>query len=145
MKLSLAATLRHAVLIFLIGLSLFPIYFILVIAIGLLARRAIADKRDAVILNIGATYSWTGGPGTAHSAAASDTVSACCRPSVRGATPQKMNETTIMTPAAIAPASQVTLTLVKTTLGAVSSLVRAMVEVVTARVTAVAHSSAAAT
>lgn len=35
-----------------------------------LARRAIADGRDAAILNIGATYSWTGGPGTAHSAAA---------------------------------------------------------------------------
>jgi NAD(P)-dependent dehydrogenase (short-subunit alcohol dehydrogenase family) len=35
-----------------------------------LARRAMADEREAVILNIGATYSWTGGPGTAHSAAA---------------------------------------------------------------------------
>ncbi|MCU1346201.1 MAG: oxidoreductase [Acidimicrobiia bacterium] len=35
-----------------------------------LARRAIAAERGAVILNIGATYSWTGGPGTAHSAAA---------------------------------------------------------------------------
>jgi NAD(P)-dependent dehydrogenase (short-subunit alcohol dehydrogenase family) len=35
-----------------------------------LARRAIAAGREAVILNIGATYSWTGGPSTAHSAAA---------------------------------------------------------------------------
>ena len=35
-----------------------------------LARRAIASGREAAILNIGATYSWTGGPGTAHSAAA---------------------------------------------------------------------------
>lgn len=35
-----------------------------------LARRAIDGGRPAVILNIGATYSWTGGPGTAHSAAA---------------------------------------------------------------------------
>jgi NAD(P)-dependent dehydrogenase (short-subunit alcohol dehydrogenase family) len=35
-----------------------------------LARRAIAGGRPASILNIGATYSWTGGPGTAHSAAA---------------------------------------------------------------------------
>ena len=35
-----------------------------------LARRAIALGREAAILNIGATYSWTGGPGTAHSAAA---------------------------------------------------------------------------
>lgn len=35
-----------------------------------LARRCIADDRDGVILNIGATYSWTGGPATAHSAAA---------------------------------------------------------------------------
>ena len=35
-----------------------------------LARRAIDDGRDAAILNIGATYAWTGGPGTAHSAAA---------------------------------------------------------------------------
>lgn len=35
-----------------------------------LARRAIEADRPAVILNIGATYSWTGGPGTAHSAAA---------------------------------------------------------------------------
>jgi NAD(P)-dependent dehydrogenase (short-subunit alcohol dehydrogenase family) len=35
-----------------------------------LARRAIASGHEAAILNIGATYSWTGGPGTAHSAAA---------------------------------------------------------------------------
>jgi NAD(P)-dependent dehydrogenase (short-subunit alcohol dehydrogenase family) len=35
-----------------------------------LARRAIAAGRPAAILNIGATYSWTGGPTTAHSAAA---------------------------------------------------------------------------
>jgi NAD(P)-dependent dehydrogenase (short-subunit alcohol dehydrogenase family) len=35
-----------------------------------LARRAIAASRPAAILNIGATYSWTGGPSTAHSAAA---------------------------------------------------------------------------
>ncbi|HVW42416.1 MAG TPA: SDR family oxidoreductase [Amycolatopsis sp.] len=35
-----------------------------------LARRAIARDSGAAILNIGATYSWTGGPGTAHSAAA---------------------------------------------------------------------------
>jgi NAD(P)-dependent dehydrogenase (short-subunit alcohol dehydrogenase family) len=35
-----------------------------------LARRCIRDGRDGVILNIGATYAWTGGPGTAHSAAA---------------------------------------------------------------------------
>jgi NAD(P)-dependent dehydrogenase (short-subunit alcohol dehydrogenase family) len=35
-----------------------------------LARRLIARKRPGVILNIGATYAWTGGPGTAHSAAA---------------------------------------------------------------------------
>lgn len=34
------------------------------------ARRAIARGRDGAILNIGATYSWTGGPTTAHSAAA---------------------------------------------------------------------------
>jgi NAD(P)-dependent dehydrogenase (short-subunit alcohol dehydrogenase family) len=33
------------------------------------ARRAIG-RGGGVILNIGATYSWTGGPGTAHSAAA---------------------------------------------------------------------------
>ena len=49
-------------------------------------------------------------------AAASETVSAFCRPRVRGATPQKTNDTTIMTPAATAPASQVTATWVKTTL-----------------------------
>jgi NAD(P)-dependent dehydrogenase (short-subunit alcohol dehydrogenase family) len=35
-----------------------------------LARRAIARAAPACILNIGATYAWTGGPGTAHSAAA---------------------------------------------------------------------------
>jgi NAD(P)-dependent dehydrogenase (short-subunit alcohol dehydrogenase family) len=34
------------------------------------ARRAIARDAPGAILNIGATYSWTGGPGTAHSAAA---------------------------------------------------------------------------
>ncbi len=34
------------------------------------ARRRIADKRGGAILNIAATYAWTGGPGTAHSAAA---------------------------------------------------------------------------
>jgi NAD(P)-dependent dehydrogenase (short-subunit alcohol dehydrogenase family) len=34
------------------------------------ARRAINRKGRGAILNIGATYSWTGGPGTAHSAAA---------------------------------------------------------------------------
>lgn len=34
------------------------------------ARRAIARSAPGAILNIGATYSWTGGPGTAHSAAA---------------------------------------------------------------------------
>jgi NAD(P)-dependent dehydrogenase (short-subunit alcohol dehydrogenase family) len=34
------------------------------------ARRAIARETPGAILNIGATYSWTGGPGTAHSAAA---------------------------------------------------------------------------
>ncbi len=34
------------------------------------ARRAIARGHPGAILNIGATYSWTGGPGTAHSAAA---------------------------------------------------------------------------
>lgn len=33
------------------------------------ARRAIARSALGAILNIGATYSWTGGPGTAHSAA----------------------------------------------------------------------------
>lgn len=35
-----------------------------------LARRLIARGASGAILNIGATYSWTGGPGTAHSAAA---------------------------------------------------------------------------
>ncbi|MFN2538724.1 MAG: SDR family oxidoreductase [Mycobacteriales bacterium] len=35
-----------------------------------LARRLIARGAPGAILNIGATYSWTGGPGTAHSAAA---------------------------------------------------------------------------
>lgn len=34
------------------------------------ARRMIARSAPGAILNIGATYSWTGGPGTAHSAAA---------------------------------------------------------------------------
>jgi NAD(P)-dependent dehydrogenase (short-subunit alcohol dehydrogenase family) len=34
------------------------------------ACRRLALKRGGAILNIGATYSWTGGPGTAHSAAA---------------------------------------------------------------------------
>ncbi|AEF37813.1 oxidoreductase [Mycolicibacter sinensis] len=34
------------------------------------ARRAIEHQVPGAILNIGATYSWTGGPGTAHSAAA---------------------------------------------------------------------------
>jgi len=34
------------------------------------ARRAIARSAPGAVLNIGATYSWTGGPGTAHSAAA---------------------------------------------------------------------------
>ena len=34
------------------------------------ARRALARSAPGAILNIGATYSWTGGPGTAHSAAA---------------------------------------------------------------------------
>jgi len=34
------------------------------------ARRAVDAGRGGAILNIGATYSWTGGPGTAHSAAA---------------------------------------------------------------------------
>jgi NAD(P)-dependent dehydrogenase (short-subunit alcohol dehydrogenase family) len=34
------------------------------------ARRSIARHTGGAILNIGATYSWTGGPGTAHSAAA---------------------------------------------------------------------------
>ena len=35
-----------------------------------LARRLIAAGRGGAILNIGATYAWTGGPTTAHSAAA---------------------------------------------------------------------------
>lgn len=35
-----------------------------------LARRRIAAGEPGVILNIGATYAWTGGPGAAHSAAA---------------------------------------------------------------------------
>ncbi|MGE0741714.1 MAG: SDR family oxidoreductase [Hyphomonadaceae bacterium] len=34
------------------------------------AKRRLAAKQGGAILNIGATYSWTGGPGTAHSAAA---------------------------------------------------------------------------
>ena len=34
------------------------------------ARRRIAAGAPGAVLNIGATYSWTGGPGTAHSAAA---------------------------------------------------------------------------
>jgi NAD(P)-dependent dehydrogenase (short-subunit alcohol dehydrogenase family) len=34
------------------------------------ARRRIADGRGGAILNIGATYAWTGGPGTSPSAAA---------------------------------------------------------------------------
>jgi NAD(P)-dependent dehydrogenase (short-subunit alcohol dehydrogenase family) len=34
------------------------------------ARRRIAAGEGGAVLNIGATYSWTGGPGTAHSAAA---------------------------------------------------------------------------
>lgn len=34
------------------------------------ARRAMERKAPGAILNIGATYSWTGGPGTSHSAAA---------------------------------------------------------------------------
>jgi NAD(P)-dependent dehydrogenase (short-subunit alcohol dehydrogenase family) len=34
------------------------------------ARRAIAAEREGVILNVGASYAWTGGPGFAHSAAA---------------------------------------------------------------------------
>jgi NAD(P)-dependent dehydrogenase (short-subunit alcohol dehydrogenase family) len=34
------------------------------------ARRALARRAPGAILNIGATYSWTGGPGTSHSAAA---------------------------------------------------------------------------
>ncbi len=35
-----------------------------------LARRAIPAGRDASIVNVGASYAWTGGPGFAHSAAA---------------------------------------------------------------------------
>lgn len=35
-----------------------------------LARRALAAARPGSILNIGASYAWTGGPGFAHSAAA---------------------------------------------------------------------------
>lgn len=35
-----------------------------------LARRAIAARRPACILNVGASYAWTGGPGFVHSAAA---------------------------------------------------------------------------
>jgi NAD(P)-dependent dehydrogenase (short-subunit alcohol dehydrogenase family) len=35
-----------------------------------LARRLIPDERDGAIVNVGATYAWTGGPGFAHSAAA---------------------------------------------------------------------------
>jgi NAD(P)-dependent dehydrogenase (short-subunit alcohol dehydrogenase family) len=35
-----------------------------------LARRLIPAERDGAIVNIGATYAWTGGPGFAHSAAA---------------------------------------------------------------------------
>ncbi len=35
-----------------------------------LARRLIPEERDGAIVNIGATYAWTGGPGFAHSAAA---------------------------------------------------------------------------
>ncbi|MEY2927285.1 MAG: hypothetical protein RL367_1762 [Pseudomonadota bacterium] len=34
------------------------------------ALRCLRDSRPGAILNIGATYAWTGGPGTAHSAAA---------------------------------------------------------------------------
>ncbi|MBX6388126.1 MAG: SDR family oxidoreductase [Frankia sp.] len=34
------------------------------------ARRRIRDELPGAILNIGATYAWTGGPGAAHSAAA---------------------------------------------------------------------------
>jgi len=34
------------------------------------ARRCLAREAGGAVLNIGATYSWTGGPGTAHSAAA---------------------------------------------------------------------------
>jgi NAD(P)-dependent dehydrogenase (short-subunit alcohol dehydrogenase family) len=35
-----------------------------------LGRRRIADERPACIVNVGAAYAWTGGPGFAHSAAA---------------------------------------------------------------------------
>ena len=35
-----------------------------------LHKRCVARGQGGVILNIGATYSWTGGPGSAHSAAA---------------------------------------------------------------------------
>ena len=35
-----------------------------------LARRLIPNHRDGAIVNVGATYAWTGGPGFAHSAAA---------------------------------------------------------------------------
>jgi NAD(P)-dependent dehydrogenase (short-subunit alcohol dehydrogenase family) len=35
-----------------------------------LARRLIAAGRDGAIVNVGASYAWTGGPGFAHSAAA---------------------------------------------------------------------------
>ena len=34
------------------------------------ARRALADGRPGSILNVGASYAWTGGPGFAHSSAA---------------------------------------------------------------------------
>ncbi|HXU78264.1 MAG TPA: SDR family oxidoreductase, partial [Methylomirabilota bacterium] len=34
------------------------------------ARRNLAKQRPTAILNIGASYAWTGGPGAAHSAAA---------------------------------------------------------------------------
>lgn len=35
-----------------------------------LARRLIPSSRDGAIVNVGASYAWTGGPGFAHSAAA---------------------------------------------------------------------------
>ncbi len=35
-----------------------------------LARRLIPTRRDGAIVNVGASYAWTGGPGFAHSAAA---------------------------------------------------------------------------
>ena len=35
-----------------------------------LARRLIPGERDGAIVNVGASYAWTGGPGFAHSAAA---------------------------------------------------------------------------